>query len=86
MPRDSFAAAAAQTPDAIGPLELTIRVHRDAEGQRTYEARYSFDVYSGSGIVEVRQGELIPHLTSAEVASLRAVVDNAHGKAEGTVS
>ena len=59
-----------------GPLE------KAREGGQPQGAQYSVQVLMSDGNMDVRQGNLIPHLTKAEVDQLVAIVTRLRGKAE----
>lgn len=81
--KDSFDVAAPD-PATIGPVEIVLTV--TAGTPNTYAARYSFDQKDASGaIVEVREGNLIPHLTNPQKTSIQAFLDQMLTKAQASV-
>ena len=80
---DSFAPVAV-TPDRIGPLEIVFRVQ--AGTPNVYEGRYTFDVLDADGtIVDVRRGDLVPHMTAQQVTSIKGFLDTMLTKAQGAI-
>ncbi len=59
-----------------GPIE------QDREDGQPRGAQYSVQALMSDGNMDVRQGNLIPHLTNAEVDQLVAIVTRLRGKAE----
>ncbi|MCR4375329.1 MAG: hypothetical protein NUW22_10810 [Acidobacteria bacterium] len=83
MAQDSFVPDA-RVPTSVGSVEIILRVV--AGTPNVYEARYSFDVLNGGGaILDVRSGNLVPHLTGAQITQTKAFMDAMLTKAQGAI-
>ena len=83
MARDSFAPQV-RTPAAVGQVEIILTVA--AGDPATYAGRYTFDVLDADGAtVDVRQGDLVPHLTGGQITNIKAFLDAMLTKAQGVV-
>lgn len=82
---DSFAVAAAKAPNAVRTLVLTLAV---TEGvPRQYAAGYRFEVLDAAGeVLELREGNLVPHITATQQNQLKAFVDAMLAKAQAVIS
>lgn len=57
----------ARTAAKVDDLTVLLRIHRNGDGTFTYDARFDFAVLSADGdVVARRQGDLTPHLTTAQ--------------------
>jgi len=83
MALDSFSPAA-RNPASVQHLEIILTV-TDGE-PNSYSGRYTFDVLDQDGErVQVRAGNLVPHLTAGQVTNLKAFLDTLLTKAQGAV-
>jgi len=74
-----------QIPAAVKSVEIVLRVM--AGTPNDYAGRYSFDVLDASGIiVQVREGNLVPHLTPTQAISIKGFLDTILTKAQGAVA
>lgn len=80
---DSFSVVPT-TPTKVGPVEIILRV--EAGAPNTYTGRYSFDQLNAANVVvNVRQGDLVPHLTPAQITSIKAFLDAMLTKAQASI-
>jgi hypothetical protein len=83
MATDSFTPAA-RIPAAVKSVEIVLRITNGTP--KEYAGRYSFDVLDAQdGIVEVREGNLVPHLTAAQITAIKGFLDAMLAKAKGSV-
>lgn len=90
---DSFDPTAPLTPVAVKELEIVLHIKEavPAQGEepaipRQYTGRYSFDRLAADDvIVDVRSGNLVPHLTATQINSIKAFMDAMLTKAQGTI-
>lgn len=81
---DSFDTAQARVPTSVEKLVVTLEVRDGAPN--TYAGGYLFDVLDASGEpVDTRQGDLVPHLTTAQRDALKSFMDGLLTKAQGVV-
>ena len=72
-----------KTPDAIIALMLNItKVGTPTEEQEEYTAKFDATIGFSDGSRERKSGDLIPHLTAAQVTGLKAMIDSLYVKAE----
>ena len=71
------------TPKSIEDIELNLLYPGPiaSENGETPNAWYNVQVQM-NGDIEVRKGELIPHLTGTEISQLLAIMTRLRGKAE----
>jgi hypothetical protein len=83
MGQDSFAVST-RVPTKVPRLSINIVV---VKGQpNAYDATYSFDVLDADGaIMDVRDGDLIPHLSTSEINGLKALMDSLISQAQGAL-
>jgi len=74
-----------QIPAAVKSVEIVLRVM--AGTPNDYAGRYSFDILDASGtIVQVRGGDILPHLTTAQRTAIRGFLDATLTKAQGAIA
>ena len=84
MATDSFAPAA-RVPTTVGPVEIILTV--TAGSPNDYAGRYTFDVLDADGDhMDVRHGNLVPHLTAAQINAIKSFLDAMLTKAQGSVA
>jgi hypothetical protein len=71
----------------VGAVEIILTVTAGEGGNpNIYSGRYSFDRLTASGVIaDVRQGNLLPHLTAQQVTTAKAFLDAMLAKAQGTI-
>lgn len=75
-----------RVPTSISGLRLRLYVERDSEGNDQYQADYRFVVADANGNpMDVRQGDLIPQLTSQERTGLQALLTRLRTRAETVI-
>jgi len=77
----AFEVEPVRTPEGIGSLRVTLLIERD--GYKA--ARYAVEVAMDDGTFVTRKGDLVPHLTQAEIQSLQAFMDDLGAKAEAEI-
>lgn len=80
MPDDVFPSSPATVTDA-GIRDIEVTLFRSSDGV-TQTARYNIQVLRSDGSIAVRSGNLIPHLTNAEVNGLIALMNRVRTKAQ----
>ena len=84
MARDSFAPQPV-TPASVQAVEIVLRITDGTPND--YAGRYSFDVLDANGaVVDVRQGNLVPHLTAAQITATKSFLDAMLTKAQGSIA
>jgi len=73
------------TPTTVASVEIILRVVKGTPN--VYEGRYSFDVLDQDGaIMDVRSGNVVPHLTGAQITALKGFMDAMLTKAQGVIA
>lgn len=88
MAKDSFDAAAPQTPDDVRHVEIHLDIREKDDGSMDYAGSYRFDVVDADGNPirhEMRKGNLVPHLTSAHKTTLVDFLNDMLTKAKSVV-
>lgn len=90
MASDSFAPAPPPPASAVETVQIILTITEAVVGPpavpKQYSARYSFDQLSVTGeIVAVREGSLVPHLTTPQTTQAKAFMDAMLTKAQGSV-
>lgn len=90
MASDSFAPAPPPPASEVRTVTIILTVTEAVVGPpavaRQYAARYSFDQLSATGtIVDVRHGNLVPHLSPAQLTQAKAFLDAMLAKAQSSV-
>lgn len=75
---------AARTPTAIGDIRITL-IDPDPTGSEPQAAGYEFQLRYSDGSVEMRRGDLTPHLTQQQISSLVAFMAAMRAKAVAEV-
>ena len=74
------------TEQSVEDIEIVLfdpgPIEQAREDGQSRGAQYSVQALMSDGNMDVRQGNLIPHLTKAEVDQLVAIVTRLRGKAE----
>jgi hypothetical protein len=82
---DSFSSAPPPSASTVNALEVVMNVWNTASGL-SYAARYSFDQLAADGtVVQVRAGNMIPHMSAAQRTSAVNLMDAMLAKARGSV-
>lgn len=79
MPDDVFPGSPATVTD-VGIRDIEVVLFRGNDGSQT--ARYNTQVLRSDGTIAVRTGNLVPHLTNAEVNGLIALMNRVRTKAQ----
>ena len=86
MPNEPFQPVPQRTEVSVEDIEIVLfdpgPLEQAREGGQPRGARYSVQVFMSDGDMDVRQGNLIPHLTQTEVDQLVAIVTRLRSKAE----
>lgn len=83
MATDSFSPDT-RVPTSVGPVEIILTV--TAGSPNDYAGRYTFDVLDADGnTVDVRNGNLVPHLTASQITAIKSFLDAMLTKAQGSV-
>lgn len=78
----AFKPTASKIPDAVSMVQVVLTV-RPGDPDNTYEARFSFDVVDAAGdVIDVQDGDLVPHLTDTQRQHAMAFMDDMLSKAE----
>lgn len=84
MAFDSFAPAAVVAATAVKTVQIVLTITDGSP--KVYAARYSFDRLAADGsIVNVREGNLVPHLTAPQLTQLKVFLDSMLTKAQGSI-
>lgn len=79
MADDVFPGSPAIVTD-VGVRDISVELFRGNDGSQT--AQYSIQVERSDGSIDVRTGNLVPHLTNAEVSGLIALMNRVRTKAQ----
>ena len=74
--------AATRTPEAIEDISITLTDYIAAEDPARKAADYSVQVKYDDGEIKVLTGDLVPHLTPAQITGLMDFMDIMRTKAE----
>lgn len=81
---DSFDAADTRVPTTVPSVSITLDVY--AGNPNTYAASYRFVVRDAFGEdLEIRQGNLIPHMTTAQRNAAGSFLDSMLTKAQAVI-
>jgi len=84
MATDSFAPST-RVPTSVETLEIILTVTSGSPND--YAGRYTFDILDATGTpVDVRNGNLTPHLTAAQVTAIKSFLDALLIKAQGSIA
>lgn len=81
----AFQRAETRAPIEIDGVRIILSDRYDEERNRVKGADYSVRVRFSDGSVEVRSGDLVPHLTQAQIDALLAFVADMWTKAEDEI-
>ena len=71
----AFDKAEARIPVAVRDLSITLVDHSEVSDRAAYQsARYSVQVGYDNGDIEVMNGDLVPHITTAQIEALQAFI------------
>jgi hypothetical protein len=78
-----FDKAISRTPVAIRDLSVVLvdYVEADEENPARQEARFEVQVEYDTGEIIVRQGNLVPHITTAQINALKAFLTSLRAQA-----
>lgn len=79
MPDDVFPGSPPTVTD-VGIRDIEVVLFRGNDASQS--ARYSIQVLRSDGSIDVRTGNLVPHLTNAEVNGLIALMNRVRTKAQ----
>ena len=74
-----------KTPDSIEDISIELYQLDDGDGTFTPGARYSVQVRYSDGDLDVITGDLVPHLTPAQINTLLTFIADMRTKAEAEV-